>query len=255
MRLMRAIAVAGLLAFLQPAADAQDAQSATAASPAASIFPDDMAGSTLGLVASDKVRSRSKPSTSSSILTTLNAGTLVVVLSRSDSSENLGDGRFWWYGVRLPDGTLGWIYGEFLYLYENSPDSSSKPMLVSAGSRHYALVAFDRIVDPSPRNQLGEVDSMPVFVEQGARRALPIRIDQAAAKIRNPDGWYMIRSTLDEGSDFIIDAGFFRDGRVHLTVETRSDTRRADLQLTCVLRDDGDRPYFEVSSLQEGPAR
>jgi ankyrin repeat protein/uncharacterized protein YgiM (DUF1202 family) len=249
MNLMRAIAAIVLLTILQFAAGAQDTQSTTASSSGTAILPDYPEGSTVGLVASDKVRVRSKPSRSSAIVINLDAGALALVQKQSDSSEDLGGGRYWWYQVKLPDGTTGWIYGEFLFFFKNS-DSNVKPLEISLGSRHYALVAFEEVVDPSPRNQVAEVDKMPVFVEEGAHRALPIKIDQRTARIKNPDGWYMIKATLDEGADWLTDVNLVGDGQVRVTVQTINGSSKADLQLTCVLRDDPNRPYFDVSSTE-----
>ena len=249
MKLMRAIAVIVLMTMLQFAAGAQDTQSTTASSPGTAILPDYPVGSTVGLVASDKVRVRSKPSRSSAIVITLNAGVLALVQKQSDSSENLGDGRYWWYEVKLPDGMTGWIYGEFLFFLKNS-DSNVKPLKISIGSRHYALVPFEKVVDASPRNQVAEVDQMPAFVEEGAHRALPIKIDQRTARVKNPDGWYMIKATLDEGADWLTDVTLVGDGQARVTVQTINGSSTTDLQLTCVLRDDPNRPYFDVSSAE-----
>jgi len=235
------------LTFFQLSAGAQDAQSPISSS-WAGILADYPKGSTLGMVTGEKVRVRSKPSRNSAIVTSLNAGALALVLSQSGASENLGSGRHWWYQVKLRNGVTGWIYGEFLFLFKT--DSDFQPLMVSVGSRHYSLVRFDHVVDPSPRNELGEVDSMPAFIEQGAYRALPIRIDQRTAEIKNPDGWYMIRATLDEGSESITDTQSPGDDIVRVTVETKDGDGTFDLQLTCALRNDQDRPYFEVRSFR-----
>jgi hypothetical protein len=213
------------------------------ASPTA-VLSDYFAGLNVGLVTSDKVRVRGAPSTSSAIVAALNTGILAVVHGQSQSSENMGQGKFWWYNVTLPDGTEGWIYGQFLYIFLNSTDTIS-PFRVKLGGRAYTLVGFEKAIDSASN----EVDKMPAFVEEGAHRALPLKIDQAVAMIRNPDGWYMMKETMDEESESISGVQAVNDTTVIVTVTTRSNRGMFDLQVTCVLKEGPDRPYFEIASI------
>ena len=71
-----------------------------------------------GLVISDGVRIRSRPSLSASVLTKVDHGTVLKAIGKSDASMALTEnGEFnWWYHVEIGATATGWIYGAFLYL-------------------------------------------------------------------------------------------------------------------------------------------
>lgn len=60
--------------------------------------------SVTGTIAGNRVNVRSGPSTTDAVLTSLNWGTSVTIVSRSDG----------WYNVQLSNGTIGWIYSDYV---------------------------------------------------------------------------------------------------------------------------------------------
>jgi tetratricopeptide (TPR) repeat protein len=69
-----------------------------------------------GAVAADEVNVRELPSTDAKAETTLYGGSIVTVLARTESREELNgfDTYYYWYEVRTPEGITGWIYGALL---------------------------------------------------------------------------------------------------------------------------------------------
>jgi len=72
----------------------------------------------IAVIAGERVRLRKDPSLSSkNIITTLNYGTKVSILSQGDCMENIESENNYWYRVQLADNTIGWVFGKYLSFF------------------------------------------------------------------------------------------------------------------------------------------
>jgi len=69
-------------------------------------------------VTDDGLRVRSVPNLEGKIITHLNKGTKVKILDRTVEKVEVQDMLNYWYKVELPDGKVGWVFGEFLSIEE-----------------------------------------------------------------------------------------------------------------------------------------
>jgi uncharacterized protein YgiM (DUF1202 family) len=77
--------------------------------------------SSWGVVNSNYLRLRVKPSTSSKVLDGLTKGTIVKILSTTEKKETVEDETDYWYRVSL-EGLEGWVFGAYMSII----DSKSK---------------------------------------------------------------------------------------------------------------------------------
>jgi len=221
----------------------------------------DAAGGT-GMLVSSSVRFRSAPSTTASILTVGNAGTLVTILSRSERSEDLtGAGRFWWYNVQLADGRKAWVYGQFVWMLHDSPSSLSTPMPVTVGAEHYLVELFTPQGD-SGREQAGEVTDAVVLAREGGGQAVPVVVDPGKAPHPNPDHLLVVVGTLDNGGEGVNSVETAGDGGIRIVVHSvnthySSDQgaeiiESFDTSYLCAYRSGSKGPVFEVTGVEEG---
>ena len=74
------------------------------------------------VITGDVLRVRSEPSLKSETLTSLSRGTIVDVLDKSATTENIADTEAYWYKIKSENLT-GWCFGAFLTTeFEESPD-------------------------------------------------------------------------------------------------------------------------------------
>jgi uncharacterized protein YgiM (DUF1202 family) len=136
------------------------------------------------IVAGDNVKVRIKASVQGSVVDTVNAGTVVRVVSKTDVRDKFLEGDqfgFFWYNAVLPNGKKGWIYGKFLYQMngQNSvkdPELFSKPFIIN-GKEYYFGVAQEEAYPVSDDTGLtgSVIHSLPFFIEDGKTEGLLLK--------------------------------------------------------------------------------
>ncbi len=82
--------------------------------------------SSWGVVKSNYLRLREKPSTSSKVLDGLTKGTIVKILSTTEKKEIVEDKTDYWHRVSL-EGLEGWVFGAYLAIVDSK--SKAKEMV------------------------------------------------------------------------------------------------------------------------------
>ncbi len=108
----------------------------------------------IALVVGMKVRLRSGDKLSSDIVGVLNTGTVVRVLAKSEKPVKLaqkGTFSYYWYKIKCHDGLKGWIYGQFLYLFNQGLFNAGTGRFSYKGT-NYQLAAFNEkaVYDDAP---------------------------------------------------------------------------------------------------------
>ena len=86
--------------------------------------------SSWGVVNSNYLRLRAKPSTSSKVLDGLTKGTIVKILSTTEKKETVEDETDYWHRISL-EGLEGWVFGAYMAIV----DSKSKAEEMAEGLR------------------------------------------------------------------------------------------------------------------------
>ncbi len=118
------------------------------------------------LVVGMKVRLRSGDNLSSDIVALLNTGTVVRVLAKSEKPVKLsqkGTYSYYWYQIKCHDGLKGWIYGQFLYLFNQGLFNAGSAEFSYKGTK-YQLAVFNEkaVYDYAPDD---DIFIMPVLYE------------------------------------------------------------------------------------------
>ena len=62
----------------------------------------------------DKVRMRVLPSLNFDVIGQLNKNEDIEILTKTDNTEKIEQWENYWYKIRKKDGTVGWVFGEFI---------------------------------------------------------------------------------------------------------------------------------------------
>jgi hypothetical protein len=136
------------------------------------------------IVAGDDVRVRSTSSVQGTVVDSVNAGTVVRVISKTDKRDKFLQGDefgFFWYNVVLPNGKKGWIYGKFLYqmIGQNTvadPEIFSKPQKIDEKDYYFGIAQEEAYPIADETGLTGsEIHLLPFFLEDGKNEALLLK--------------------------------------------------------------------------------
>ncbi|MFH0977285.1 MAG: SH3 domain-containing protein [Spirochaetota bacterium] len=71
----------------------------------------------IGIVFVDKTIMRVDPIIYSSVITYLNKGEILLIISKSDVKEKISNNEDYWYNVRFSRGLTGWVYGANIKIF------------------------------------------------------------------------------------------------------------------------------------------
>jgi len=83
------------------------------------------AQSSWGVVTSNYLRLREKPSQDSSVLTGITKGTVVQIVSTTDRKETIDKDTSFWYRIDV-EGIRGWAFGAFLEVFTSSAEAEKR---------------------------------------------------------------------------------------------------------------------------------
>ncbi len=75
-----------------------------------------------GVVNSNYLRLRVKPSTSSKVLNGLTKGTIVKILSTTEKKETVEDKTDYWHRISL-EGLEGWVFGAYMSIVDSKSEA------------------------------------------------------------------------------------------------------------------------------------
>ncbi|MGV7929690.1 MAG: SH3 domain-containing protein [Spirochaetota bacterium] len=73
-----------------------------------------------GIINADKVNMRAKPATNAPSLGFLEEGELVYSIEKTQEKAKIGADEYYWYKIENHKKTIGYVYGEFIYDYNES---------------------------------------------------------------------------------------------------------------------------------------
>jgi hypothetical protein len=77
-----------------------------------------------GVVTSNYLRLRQKPSQNADTLSGLTKGSVVELVASTDRKETIDGNSSFWYRVNM-DGLQGWVFGAYLDIFPNEADARS----------------------------------------------------------------------------------------------------------------------------------
>jgi uncharacterized protein YgiM (DUF1202 family) len=136
------------------------------------------------IVAGDDVRVRSTSSVQGTVVDSVNEGTVVRVISKTDKRDKFlqnDEFGFFWYNAELPNGKKGWIYGKFLYQM-NGQNTVADPGIFSIpqkidGKNYFFGIAQEEAYPVADETGLtgSEIHLLPFFLEEGKTEALLLK--------------------------------------------------------------------------------
>jgi hypothetical protein len=197
----------------------------------------------LGMIASDGVRLRSKPSTGASVVATENTGALGTELGESDDAQNLGAGSYHWEHLKMSDGTEGWVFGQFVV----SGTNTRRMTVARLGSKEYVLALLDIPLGEADRTGLVRWQ-MLAFVDPEIPRALPIKVKDSPGTPATNEGWLYLSGDDEVSMEVASAAGIDGETLQVILLEKRHSGGdwESKTKLTCAIRIGARYPYFEV---------
>lgn len=136
------------------------------------------------LVTGKNVRVRSAPGIKAPVVTEVNAGLVVQVLSKTVKRDIFlpGDSYgYFWYEASLPSGKKGWIYGKFLYNMNGDNFAVDGEVFagtyIIAGKKYLFGIAVEEAYPVGDDEGLtgSSINALPFLIEEGKNQALLFR--------------------------------------------------------------------------------
>ncbi|OHD11127.1 MAG: hypothetical protein A2Y41_01665 [Spirochaetes bacterium GWB1_36_13] len=132
-----------------------------------------------GVIAGNKVRMRSEPSLSGKILKELFIGEVVFILNQSEKTERIDKNRqfsYYWYEVKTAEGKRGWIFGQFVYRYQ---DKKNAKMLIENSTYRIEIFKEEEFCPDMPDNP---AYSMPFLCKNDESFCIPLFMNETMLK-------------------------------------------------------------------------
>jgi len=131
-----------------------------------------------GVITGNKVRMRSAPALSGKILKELFIGEVVFILNQSEKTEKIDKNRqfsYYWYEVETVDGKKGWIFGQFVYRYQER----SKKELIENSTYSLEIFSEEEFCPDMPDDP---AYSMPFLCKDDKSFCIPLSMNETMLK-------------------------------------------------------------------------